>query len=144
MSSPTTTPGQLAAIGVTGLAVMGSNLARNLARHGHVVALHNRSITRTTALVDAFGSEGTFLPSDSVEDFVASLERPRRIIIMVKAGRGHRRGHRRAGAAPGAGRHHRRRRQRALRATPAAVRPGCATWACTSSAPGSPAARWAP
>ena len=34
-------------IGVTGLAVMGRNLARNLARHGHVVALHNRSPERT-------------------------------------------------------------------------------------------------
>ena len=87
MSSPTTAaPATLAAIGVTGLAVMGSNLARNLARHGHVVALHNRTALRTSALVDAFGSEGTFLPSDSVEGFVASLERPRRIIIMVKAG----------------------------------------------------------
>jgi 6-phosphogluconate dehydrogenase len=76
----------LADIGVTGLAVMGSNLARNLARHGHAVALHNRTAERTRTLVDQHGSEGTFMPSESTADFVASLERPRRIIIMVKAG----------------------------------------------------------
>lgn len=42
----------LANVGVTGLAVMGRNLARNLARHGHVVAVHNRSVERSTTLVD--------------------------------------------------------------------------------------------
>src|SRR3954468_8909284 len=73
-------------IGVTGLAVMGRNLARNLARHGHTVALHNRTSARTHALVEQHGDEGTFVPSDSLEDFVASLERPRAVIIMVKAG----------------------------------------------------------
>jgi len=76
----------LADIGVTGLAVMGSNLARNLARNGHVVALHNRTTEKTTALVEQHGTEGTFVPSESMADFVASLERPRRIIVMVKAG----------------------------------------------------------
>ena len=75
-----------AQIGVTGLAVMGSNLARNFARHGHAVAVHNRTDAKTRALIEAFGHEGAFLPSYSVEDFVASLERPRRIVIMVKAG----------------------------------------------------------
>jgi len=75
-----------AQIGVTGLAVMGRNLARNFARHGHTVALHNRTYSKTKALVDEFGSEGTFIPSESAKDFVASLERPRRVVIMVKAG----------------------------------------------------------
>ncbi len=73
-------------IGVTGLAVMGRNLARNLARHGHVVALHNRSPERTRSLVKEHGDEGTFIPSESMSDFVASLERPRAIIVMVQAG----------------------------------------------------------
>ena len=73
-------------IGVTGLAVMGRNLARNLARHGHVVSLHNRSPERTRSLVKEHGDEGTFVPSESMTDFVASLARPRAIIIMVKAG----------------------------------------------------------
>src|SRR3954466_3993153 len=75
-----------AQIGVTGLAVMGRNLARNCARHGHTVALHNRSYGRTKELVEQFGHEGSFIPSESAEDFVASLERPRRVVIMVKAG----------------------------------------------------------
>jgi 6-phosphogluconate dehydrogenase len=73
-------------IGVTGLAVMGRNLARNLARHGHVVSLHNRSPERTRSLVKEHGDEGTFVASESMPDFVASLARPRAIIIMVKAG----------------------------------------------------------
>ncbi len=77
---------QTAQIGVTGLAVMGRNLARNLARHGYRVALHNRTFERTQSLVAEHGHEGAFLPSQSVGDFVASLERPRAIIIMVKAG----------------------------------------------------------
>src|SRR3954469_6851701 len=76
-----------AQIGVTGLAVMGRNLARNFARHGHTVALHNRSYGRTKELVEAYGHEGAFIPSESAEDFVASLERPRRVVIMVKAGK---------------------------------------------------------
>ncbi|HEY0533553.1 MAG TPA: NADP-dependent phosphogluconate dehydrogenase, partial [Actinoplanes sp.] len=75
-----------AQIGVTGLAVMGRNLARNFARHGHTVAVHNRSYSRTKELVDSYGHEGTFLPAETAEEFVASLERPRRVIIMVKAG----------------------------------------------------------
>ena len=75
-----------AQIGVTGLAVMGRNLARNLARHGYRVALHNRSPERTRSLVAEHGHEGTFVPSENTKDFVASLQRPRAIIIMVKAG----------------------------------------------------------
>ncbi|SFP67892.1 6-phosphogluconate dehydrogenase [Amycolatopsis arida] len=75
-----------ASIGVTGLAVMGRNLARNLARHGHTVALHNRSEQRTRDLVERFGAEGTFVPTYSARDFVAALERPRKLVIMVKAG----------------------------------------------------------
>jgi 6-phosphogluconate dehydrogenase len=75
-----------AQIGVTGLAVMGRNLARNLARHGFTVAVHNRSVERTRSLIAEHGDEGAFVPSESIEDFVASLERPRAVIIMVKAG----------------------------------------------------------
>ncbi len=61
-----TTPS--ASIGVTGLAVMGSNLARNLARHGHTVAVHNRSYAKTEALVAEHGSEGTFVPAETTAD----------------------------------------------------------------------------
>ncbi|MGN6754408.1 MAG: NAD(P)-binding domain-containing protein, partial [Intrasporangium sp.] len=76
----------LATIGVTGLAVMGSNLARNLARNGYRVAVHNRTYAKTAALMTEHGAEGDFVPSEPTADFVASLERPRRIIVMVKAG----------------------------------------------------------
>ena len=75
-----------ATIGVTGLATMGRNLARNLARNGYTVALHNRTQARVDALVSEFGEEGDFIPTTSIEGFVDSLERPRVIIIMVKAG----------------------------------------------------------
>ncbi|WP_062213403.1 NADP-dependent phosphogluconate dehydrogenase [Streptomyces sp. NBRC 109706] len=75
-----------AQIGVTGLAVMGRNLARNFARRGHTVAVHNRTATKTRELVKEFGHEGAFVPAESAAEFVASLERPRRIVVMVKAG----------------------------------------------------------
>ncbi|KQU03127.1 6-phosphogluconate dehydrogenase [Rhodococcus sp. Leaf7] len=84
MTSSESTP--LAQIGVTGLAVMGSNLARNFARHGHTVAVHNRSYAKTQTLLDTHGGDGTFVASESVKDFVASLEKPRKVVIMVKAG----------------------------------------------------------
>lgn len=75
-----------AQIGVTGLAVMGRNLARNFARNGYTVALHNRTASRTRELVEQFGDEGTFVPAETAEEFVAALERPRRLVVMVKAG----------------------------------------------------------
>ncbi|MEV1022853.1 NADP-dependent phosphogluconate dehydrogenase [Streptomyces sp. NPDC050264] len=75
-----------AQIGVTGLAVMGRNLARNFARNGYTVALHNRTASRTHQLVEEFGEEGIFVPVESAEEFVAALERPRRLVVMVKAG----------------------------------------------------------
>ena len=88
MSTPdasATTEGT-ADIGVTGLATMGRNLARNFARHGHAVAVHNRSKAKTDDLIDQFSDEGTFVPSGPMADFVASLKKPRTAIIMVKAG----------------------------------------------------------
>ena len=75
-----------AQIGVTGLAVMGANLARNFARNGYTVALHNRSIGKTDALLEAHGDEGQFIRTETLEELVANLETPRRVMIMVKAG----------------------------------------------------------
>ncbi|MFC4530766.1 NADP-dependent phosphogluconate dehydrogenase [Sphaerisporangium dianthi] len=77
---------QQAVIGVTGLGVMGRNLARNFARHGYTVAAHNRTNTKTKALIEEFGHEGEFLPAETPEAFVASLARPRKMVIMVQAG----------------------------------------------------------
>jgi 6-phosphogluconate dehydrogenase len=79
-------PEATANIGVVGLAVMGSNLARNLAsRAGNTVAVFNRSRTRTDELV-ADHPEAGFVPAFSYEEFAASLTVPRTAIIMVKAG----------------------------------------------------------
>ncbi|EHI10926.1 NADP-dependent phosphogluconate dehydrogenase [Mycolicibacterium thermoresistibile] len=75
-----------AQIGVTGLAVMGSNIARNFARNGYTVAVHNRTVAKTDALIEQFGSEGDFVRTETIPEFVAALERPRRVLIMVKAG----------------------------------------------------------
>ncbi|WP_166984293.1 NADP-dependent phosphogluconate dehydrogenase [Paramicrobacterium fandaimingii] len=75
-------------IGVIGMAVMGSNLARNLAsREGNSVAIYNRSPEKTRAVTSEFPDAG-FIASESIEDFVASLSTPRTAIIMVKAGAG--------------------------------------------------------
>nr|WP_255454909.1 NADP-dependent phosphogluconate dehydrogenase [Cryobacterium adonitolivorans] len=75
-------------IGVVGLAVMGSNLARNLAsREGNTVAVYNRSPERTRLLTDEHPEAG-FVASETIEEFVASLKAPRTAIIMVQAGTG--------------------------------------------------------
>ncbi|ROO88688.1 6-phosphogluconate dehydrogenase (decarboxylating) [Actinocorallia herbida] len=78
--------GGSAQIGVSGLAVMGRNLARNFARQGYTVAVHNRTESRTKALVEEFGAEGEFIAAHTPQDLVTALERPRRVMIMVKAG----------------------------------------------------------
>jgi 6-phosphogluconate dehydrogenase len=74
-------------IGVTGLAVMGANLARNLARNGFTVALHNRSVEKTDALLAKHGTDGDFIRTETLQELVDSLEKPRRVLIMVKAGK---------------------------------------------------------
>ncbi|WHU49254.1 NADP-dependent phosphogluconate dehydrogenase [Gordonia sp. L191] len=85
-NSASSTPATKAQIGVTGLAVMGSNIARNFAHHGYTVALHNRSIAKTDALIRDHGSEGAFIRTESIAEFIDALEKPRRVLIMVKAG----------------------------------------------------------
>lgn len=73
-------------IGVVGLAVMGSNLARNLAsREGNTVAVYNRTHAKTAELV-AEHPEAGFVPTASYQEFAAALHKPRTAIIMVKAG----------------------------------------------------------
>jgi len=78
---------ELCDLGVMGLAVMGANLARNAARKGFGVALYNRHGDRTDKLMADHGHEGRFTPSKDVAGFVASLSKPRVLIIMVKAGK---------------------------------------------------------
>ncbi|GAC1307307.1 MAG: NADP-dependent phosphogluconate dehydrogenase [Vulcanimicrobiaceae bacterium] len=71
---------------MTGLATMGANLARNAARNGFAVAVHNRTPAKTDALIAAHGTEGIFVAAYDARAFVAALARPRAILIMVKAG----------------------------------------------------------
>ncbi|MGV3732829.1 MAG: NADP-dependent phosphogluconate dehydrogenase [Microcella sp.] len=82
----TTTPS--ANIGVVGLAVMGSNLARNLAsREGNTVAVFNRSWEKTETLITEHPEAG-FIATKDYAAFAAALQKPRTAIIMVQAGRG--------------------------------------------------------
>lgn len=83
-----TTAEGTAQIGVVGLAVMGSNIARNFANNGHTVAVYNRTTAKTEKFMEDFGETGNFVPSETIADFVKSLERPRRALIMVQAGAG--------------------------------------------------------
>ena len=73
------------AIGVIGLAVMGRNLALNIESRGHAVSVYNRSRAKTDELIAEFPGRN-LVPTYTLEEFVASLETPRRILMMVKAG----------------------------------------------------------
>ncbi|CAN5229119.1 NADP-dependent phosphogluconate dehydrogenase [soil metagenome] len=75
-------------IGVVGLAVMGSNLARNLAsREGNTVAVYNRTYARTETLLGEHPEAG-FIGSKTIQEFADSLSKPRTALIMVQAGKG--------------------------------------------------------
>ena len=52
---------------------MGRNLAHNFARNGYKVAIHNRTYAKTEAVMDQFGEEAQFIPTESIADFVAAL-----------------------------------------------------------------------
>ncbi|AYX40062.1 NADP-dependent phosphogluconate dehydrogenase [Burkholderia pseudomallei] len=73
------------AIGVVGLAVMGRNLALNIESRGYAVSVYNRSREKTDELIAEF-PDRKLVPAHTLEAFVASLETPRRILLMVKAG----------------------------------------------------------
>lgn len=72
-------------IGLIGMAVMGSNLALNLASRGFAVAVYNLEPELTRAVIEA-NPEARLQPHFSLEDLVASLERPRKILMMIRAG----------------------------------------------------------
>ncbi|MFN8465982.1 MAG: NADP-dependent phosphogluconate dehydrogenase [Caldilineaceae bacterium] len=74
-----------ATIGLIGLAVMGQNLVLNMERNGYTVAVFNRTTAVTEEFVAAHPGK-KLVPARTLEEFVASLEKPRRILIMVKAG----------------------------------------------------------
>ncbi|MBO9131451.1 NADP-dependent phosphogluconate dehydrogenase [Bacillus sp. 165] len=73
-------------IGVIGLAVMGKNLALNIESRGYSVAVYNRSADKTEEFLKNEAEGKNFVGTYSVEEFVNSLEKPRKILLMVKAG----------------------------------------------------------
>ena len=86
-------PAASADVGLVGLAVMGANLALNMADHGFKVAVYNRTVSVTEQFIkdnppSVIGPGGALVPAAELRDFVASIRRPRRIVILVKAGPG--------------------------------------------------------
>ena len=73
--------------GVIGLAVMGENLALNVESRGFPVAVYNRTAAKTEAFMAKRAVGKDVIPAYSVEEFVKTLERPRKILVMVKAGK---------------------------------------------------------
>jgi 6-phosphogluconate dehydrogenase len=72
--------------GLTGLAVMGQNLARNVAHKGFPIAVHNRTASKVDEFLAAYGDEGAFTGARSLPELVQVLDAPRTILVMVKAG----------------------------------------------------------
>lgn len=73
-------------MGLIGLAVMGENLALNIESRGYSVAVYNRTYEKTKTLVEGRAKGKNLVGYETLEQFVGALERPRRIILMVKAG----------------------------------------------------------
>ena len=79
---------QQPSIGLIGLGTMGAALALNIAENGFAIAVFNRTVSRIPEFVAAAGDLGERItPSQSLEEFVAAIARPRRIILMVPAGK---------------------------------------------------------
>jgi 6-phosphogluconate dehydrogenase len=74
-------------IGLVGLAVMGENLVLNMESHGYTVAVYNRTIQKVDDFVEGRGKGKNIIGTKSIEELVASLKKPRKIMLMVKAGK---------------------------------------------------------
>ena len=74
-------------IGLIGLAVMGENLVLNMERNGFTVAVYNRTIEKVDKFMNGRGKDKKFIGAHSIEEFIASLERPRKVMMLVKAGK---------------------------------------------------------
>ncbi len=81
-----TRPAATADIGLIGLAVMGENLVLNMASHGFTVAVFNRTTSKVDAFLAGRAKEQPIIGTHTVQELVSSLKRPRKIMIMVKAG----------------------------------------------------------
>lgn len=78
---------KLADIGLIGLAVMGENLVLNMERNGYTVAVFNRTVEKVDSFVNGRGKGKNFIPAHSIEELVKSLKRPRKVMLLVKAGK---------------------------------------------------------
>lgn len=74
-------------IGLIGLAVMGENLVLNMERNGYTVAVYNRTVEKVDRFINGRGKGKNFIGAHSVEEFIAALERPRKVMLLVKAGK---------------------------------------------------------
>jgi len=74
-------------IGLIGLAVMGENLVLNMERNGYTVAVHNRTVEKVDRFINGRGKDKKFIGAHSIEEFITSLERPRKVMMLVKAGK---------------------------------------------------------
>ncbi len=73
-------------MGLIGLAVMGENLVLNMERNGFTVAVHNRTVGKVDRFVNGRGKGKKIIGAKSIEELVDVLEKPRKIMLMVKAG----------------------------------------------------------
>ena len=73
-------------IGLIGLAVMGENLVLNMERHGFTVAVFNRTVEKVDKFLAGRGKGKNIIGTHSIPEFIASLKKPRKIMLMVKAG----------------------------------------------------------
>lgn len=73
-------------IGLIGLAVMGENLVLNMESKGYTVAVYNRTVDKVDKFITGRGKAKNFIGAHSIEELVASLERPRKVMLLVKAG----------------------------------------------------------
>src|ERR1700748_1495056 len=80
------TTAKSADIGLIGLAVMGENLVLNMESHGYTVAVFNRTQARGNDFVAGRAKGKRIVGCHSVKELVAALKRPRKVMIMVKAG----------------------------------------------------------
>lgn len=73
-------------IGLIGLAVMGENLVLNMESHGYTVSVFNRTVEKVDKFMESRGKGKKFYGAHTIEDFVKSLKRPRKVMMLVKAG----------------------------------------------------------
>src|SRR5690554_6763105 len=78
---------QRADIGLIGLAVMGENLVLNMESKGYTVAVFNRTVEKVNDFIAGRGKDKNFIGAQTLEEFIASIERPRKVMLLVKAGK---------------------------------------------------------